>query len=136
MSVKIVKKGSGPSAVNWFRGIVSNVEKGAQEGLEEVSQRGETGVRDFITSRGRPTSGPNGRYRTGEMYSKVGSATTKGKSNFGWINGVKPYYLYQDGGFTHVGSGQWIEGMYAMTDSADNTFEWFKAYMDQVVRDA
>lgn len=136
MTARLVKKGSGPSAVDWFRGIVSNIETGAQQALEDVSSSGETQVKNFITSRGARTSGPRGRVRTGEMYNAVSSKTSPGKSNFGWINGAKPYYMYQEGGFTHVGSGQWIEGMYAITDSADSTFQEFKKRMDQVVRDA
>lgn len=136
MNVRLVKKGTGPDSVAWFQGIVKNIEDGAQRGLEEVSSSGETQVKGFITSRGARTSGPRGRYDTGEMYSKVGSKTSTHVSNFGWINGSKPYFVLQEGGFTHVNSGQWIEGMYAITDSADNTFQQFKAHMDQVVRDA
>lgn len=134
--VSIVVKGSGASPVNWFQGILSSIEKGAQEGLEEVSKTGETQIKNFITTRGARTSGPQGRRRTGDMYNAVAARTNPRVSNFGWINGAKPYYLYQEGGFTHSGSGEWIEGMYAVTDAADNTFQEFKAHMDQVVRDA
>lgn len=133
---RIVKSGSGTSPEQWFKGIVRNVENGAEEGLREVSSEGRTLVQNFIKSRPARTSGPQGRYRTGDMFDSVTGTSDRSKSNFGWLSGAKPYYLFQGGGFTHVGSGQWIQGMYAVTDSADITFQHFKAHMDQVVKNA
>lgn len=136
MKATFVKNGVGPSPEEWFKGVVKNIERGAQEGLDEVSESGETLIKGFITSRGARTSGPRGRYETGAMFNSVAGRTAPGVSNFGWINGMKPYFLFQEGGFRHVNSGEWVQGMYAVSDSADITFEWFKAHMDKVVRDA
>lgn len=133
---RIIKSGSGTSPEQWFSGIVKNVDKGAEEGLKDVSKTGEDLIRNFIYSRPARTSGPSGRYKTGDMSNAVSSRSEARKSNFGWINDVKPYYLFQEGGFTHVGSGEWIKGMYAVTDSADITFEQFKSHMDEVVKNA
>ena len=133
---RFVKSGSGASPEQWFKGIVQNIEKGADEGLKEVSTTGENLIRNFIYTRPARTSGPSGRYRSGGMFNSVSSRDAKGKSNFGWLSDVKPYYLYQEGGFTHYGSGEAVAGMYAVSDAADITFEEFKAHMDKVVRDA
>lgn len=133
--------GDASDPVKWFRGKVVRVEQGAEEVLEQSMGDGAATMKEMIRSRPARTSGPNGRYRTGDMYNDVKSrvypATEKGTitGRFGWIDRRREYYGLQEGGFQHT-SGVEVEGMYAMVDAAELAFREFQRGMDQVVKDA
>ena len=46
------------------------------------------------------------------------------------------YFLYQEGGFKHVWSGQDIEGMYAMKDAGEYAINEMNRVMRQGLRSA
>lgn len=90
--------------------------------FEEEAEVQAEDMRDYIRTRIRPSSSPEGRIRTGDMINSVQARPERHSTQLtvkvGYI-GDKPkkdYYFYQDNGFMHTHAG-WIEGTAAVADS-------------------
>lgn len=110
-------------------------------------------MKDLIASRGRNRSwedswpsraggrrwgsGP-GRIDSGEMFDNVksrveySSDTIKGE--FGWLDNEEMYYLFQEDGFTHFISGEYIPGMLALQDAGIQSQQEFIRRLSLAVR--
>lgn len=125
-------------AVNWARGKIIEVEDGAVEALEAAMQDGAETAIGIIATSGTPKSGRAGRIDTKNMISKVKHRVDRmrrgrARGFFGWLgawnNPDDKYFAYQEGGFEHYKSGEWITGMYAMRDAADYAMESLRRRM-------
>lgn len=98
-------------------------------------------MKELISTRGTAHSGKAGRIDTARMVGAVNSRVSertrdKWRGSFGWISDQQDYFLYQNDGFQHVGSGRMVEAMYAKQDSAEQVWDSLKARLDEVIRRA
>lgn len=87
---------------------------------------------------GRIGSG-RGRVNTGEMRDSVGADVERTRNGvigeFGWLEGT-PYYLkFQEWGFLHAISHEYIEGMDSLRRADQEAFEELMSEIDKIVRD-
>lgn len=107
-----------------------------EKALDTALEQGEDAMKEAIATRGtgrqwsRPwgdrTGSFPGRVDSGDMQSDVrGVVTSKtndsAEGNLGWDENSPDYYAYQEQGFEHVITGEYIEGMRALRDSAELT---------------
>lgn len=133
-----------PDIAKWFRGKVADVDQAGEDVLAQASKRGAEYVRYLITTRGtgrqwvgdwsgwpngiagRTSSSP-GRVADGDMLDAVdswvssggASADAKTRMAFGFTRARQDYFLAQEGGFRHNITGETIEGMHAISDTAE-----------------
>jgi len=98
---------------------IEDVEKKVDQVIQTSSRHGRDLVREFISTRPSAKSGKRGRIETGAMlrgasYKKLG----KGSARFG-MKGGPEWSSYQENGFKHNFSGEWVEGMFAVADAFD-----------------
>ena len=134
--------------VKWYRGKMQSVEDTSGEELEHAMQNGAEYMRYFIATRGtnRPWAwgggNKSGRIESGHMIGEVDHRvdnTVRGKRGFfgwlgAWANPDNDYFRFQEGGFTHNRTGEFIEGMYAMADAAEAAFEELRTRIADRVR--
>lgn len=119
--------------------------------LDRSLQKGEEAMKEAIATRGtgrewshpwgrngRTASKP-GRIDTGEMQGDVRGVITevseqRVEGNLGWDDNSPLYYALQDQGFTHVITGDEIEGMRALRDAAEVTERALLDEVDGIVR--
>ena len=145
VNVKVQYGGDGGDLVKWFRGKVDRIENGNEVIIRNAMHEGAELAKEYIATRGTgrvwqgdwsrfPNATPGrtgsipGRSATGYMMDSITSEVTsfgKGKIQgaFGWINRREDYFAYQEGGFQHAITGEFIEGMYAMYDAAAWTLD-------------
>lgn len=112
--------------VRWYRGKVEALENANVETLEQAAEDGAELMKYFIETRGTEKSGKRGRIEDRDMLNAVTSEVTsrgpgKNQANFGWLKTREDYFALQEGGFEHS-PGVTVEGMYALTDAAEETF--------------
>lgn len=138
--VRATIRGGGTDPLAWFQGKVRAIEKGGQDALDDSMKDGEDAMKSYISTRGTAKSGKRGRIESGQMLDAVhssvvstgvGSATGK----FGWIENTEPYFGYQDVGFQHVNGGS-VEGMNALVDAAEHSWQVFQEKFEQVIKNA
>lgn len=128
--------------VKRFRTAVDRIENGSYKIIAQAMQDGANIMRQMISTRPSAKSGKPGRIDTGHMLSSVSHFTNPGtkagnvSGRFGWIDGGEDYFLYQEAGFTHNRSGEWIEGMYAMQDSGDYVANKLREELRENLRNA
>lgn len=71
---------------------------------------------------GRKSSSTRARVDTGEMLNSIDSkildsSPTKASGEFGWTKNQQEYFIYQDQGFRHWITGEWIYGMEALRNA-------------------
>lgn len=125
----------------WIQEKVDKIEAGNQEILADALQEGEGIMKHNIESRGTSLSGKRGRIETGKMLDAVNSvvrerSNTKFLGAFGWVDKQEDYFVYQENGFHHVGSGRMIEGMYALQDAADEIWVNIREDIERNIRGA
>lgn len=91
---------------------------------------GKEQVQEYISTRGTAKSGKEGRIETAKMLKSVRRKKLRfNKSSaeglFGLGNGPE-YSLFQEKGFRHYLSGQWVEGMFAVTDARDVVLKYLR----------
>lgn len=123
MAKRIRYEGGTGDIVRWYRGKIEAIEKGNADLIAEAARRGEEITKHHIESRG---ISKRGRVDTGRMRDAITSKVSTDTANrvqahFGWLSEKQDYFGYQEGGFTHT-SGKTIEGMYALTDAAEEVF--------------
>lgn len=106
--------------VKWYRGKVAAIQSETRSAMENAAEEGEELVKHYIETRGTEKSGKRGRIDTGDMYDRVTHRVQDRRDgnvriDFGWLTG-RGAEEYQEGGT------QTIEGMYALTDAADEVF--------------
>lgn len=136
----VIRNTSGTEPLQWFRDKVRRIEQGGQEVLQDSMRQGEEAMRNYIATRGTPKSGRAGRIDTGEMYGAVASSVSNtgvGSSTgkFGWIDHTEPYFGYQDVGFNHT-SGIRVEGMNALVDAGEFSWNKLQVSYEQVIKNA
>lgn len=112
--------------VRWYRGKVEAIESANEEALEQAAKEGAELMKHYISTRGTAKSGKAGRIETRDMLNAVTSEVIsrgpgKNQANFGWLKTREDYFALQEGGFEHS-PGVTVEGMYALTDAAEETF--------------
>ena len=107
-----------------------------KQAMDTAMEDGEDALKEAINTRGtgrewtRPwgasgrTGSIPGRVDRGEMLTKAKGATTNVARHevdgvLGWPEDSDEYIAYQDQGFEHVITGEYIEGMMALRDSAE-----------------
>lgn len=80
-----------------------------------------------------------GRIATGKMLDTITSQVDKDskyrvRGRFGWLRGSKPYMAFQDQGFRHVLSGQYIEGMQAVRQGEEEAEIVFQTGAERVAK--
>lgn len=132
--------GDASDPVKWFRAKMAHIEDVSVEAVDQATDDGVTIMKELIETRGtgktwsstwfggdRTASMP-GRVDTGHMRDSVTKNPVKvsGKGNiyggFGWLHHRDDYFAYQEGGFEHWRTGEYVEGMYAMVDAAELAF--------------
>lgn len=107
--------------------------------MDALVKKGAETMQRIIGTVNTTKSGP-GRYETGLMLRTVGWRVEMGDGKivgeFGWLDegGRKPYFLYQEYGFTHVGSGQEIAAMMALQDADVQTREEFMQKLSEAIK--
>lgn len=115
----------------------SIVEKAAEAMrlIIQTSGTGKTWTRP--SSSGRTGSSP-GRVDTGNMLDAVKWRVSSEGGNlvgeFGWLDNQEPYFMYQESGFSHVGSGEWVRGMLALQDASLAAKEEFLTRLANALR--
>lgn len=140
MKVSVKYSGPGTTAETWFEAITKRMYEGVADAIEEGAQRGEKITKHNIETRGTMKSGKRGRVETGKMRDAVNSKTVSRSkkrvtSEFGWIDEYQDYFGLQEDGFNHVG-GVTVDGMYAISDAADEVFQDIESDIDKAIRDA
>lgn len=140
MKVSVKYSGPGTTAQTWFEGLTRNMISGIETVITSAVKEGEEIVKDNIETRGTFKSGKRGRIDTGEMRDAVDSrVTSQGNrgvtGSFGWIGNFEDYFGYQEDGFIHLG-GVEVQGMYAISDAAEEVFRNIDDSIDQVIRNA
>lgn len=140
MKVSVKYSGPGTTAQTWFEGVAKKMVEGIEDIVEEGVARGEQITKHNIESRGTSKSGKRGRIETGAMRDAVDSKITERSKKrvsgeFGWINEFQDYYGYQESGFNHR-SGVSVEGMYALSDAAEEVFSDIEGDVDRVIHGA
>lgn len=142
MSVQI-EYGPGGDPVKWFRGKIQQLEADQEAILERSMDEGAILMKEYISTRGTAKGGARpdnpGRIDTERMLKAVESNVTpygpkRVRGTFGWLSDKADYFKWQEGGFDHVLSGEYIEGMYAMQDAADWALRQYKEDMDEVMK--
>lgn len=126
MSFEVKVTGSSKSLEAWFKESVEDVFGDVGTIVADAVEEGKNITKHNIETRGTAKSGKRGRVRTGEMRDNVKSEMTKksdkeAEGKFGWIDQYEEYYGLQEEGFNHIG-GVTVEGMYALTDAADEVW--------------
>lgn len=112
-----------------------------EEAAERAAEFGAAKMRQYIKSRGTAKSGHEGRIETEKMLEAVGAGEARRTQtgvavNFGWgVDGDKPedYYAYQERGFRHWISGEFIPPMHALLDASVQAREYFYAEIRKIV---
>lgn len=116
-----------PDLTAWFEQKVREITDEVRDAVIDIAQEGADEARNNVATRGTAKSGKAGRIETGRMINSINSEVISSggsevEARFGF-KGEPDYTVYQEGGFTHNRSGEWITGMYAITDAATNAEE-------------
>lgn len=92
----------------------------------------------FFENSGRKMQPTADRVDTGSMRDDIGGRVYRSKRNtisgeVGWINGSESYYKYQEYGFTHWITGQYITGMGALRSAKETTEMVFRDRIEREV---
>lgn len=79
-------------------------------------------MRHIIMTSGTESTNRPGRTESEKMLNSVSRTPVSNdpyavSGQFGWLQDPERYFQYQEDGFTHYQTGQWIEGMHAMFDA-------------------
>lgn len=156
----MTKAGSPDDIAKWFRGKVEKNNAEVNGLLHAAAEFGVELVQQHIATRGthngewepswdtmanakpgRYESEP-GRVAGGEMINAVSSWVSEGGKDgksrmaFGWTHPSerKEYFLAQEGGFTHKITGEYIEGMHAISDAATEVFDWLEGEVKEILK--
>lgn len=140
MKVSVKYSGPGTTAQTWFEGVAKKMIEGMGDVVADAVGEGKEITQHNIETRGTMKSGKRGRIESEDMRNAVSSEiTSKGREGvvgkFGWINEYERYFGLQEEGFKHRG-GVTVDGMYAISDAADEVFKNIEDDFDRIIRDA
>lgn len=140
MRVSVRYMGPGKSLETWFDGLLKKHSEGVADLVEDAVERGEQITKHNIETRGTLKSGKRGRVVSGAMRDAVDSEVTERsrdrvRGKFGWIKDFEDYFGYQELGFEHRG-GVTVDGMYALSDAAEEVFADVEEDIDRIIRDS
>lgn len=123
----------------WVEDKVNRLTDSAKEAIREGAKEGEDLTKLHIENRGTAKSGKQGRIETGRMRDAVSSRVDKDtdteiEASFGWLDDRATYFGLQERGFTHV-SGVNVEGMFALSDAADQVSREIERKLGRAVKD-
>ena len=123
----------------YVKAIPERILDAGEDMTREASREGARQMRDFIGSRGTALSGKRGRVESGEMLSNVRNTAervgaTRVRARWGWLNVKRPYFRFQEQGFTHWYTREDVEPMHALLDSFIRTRTEFIANIAKRVR--
>ena len=128
--------------VKWLIDSTKRLNDAVVETARNVSEKGENITKYRIETSGIAKSGKRGRVESGRMRDAVSSSTSltgvgSARAEFGWLHWEdrEPYFMYQDRGFTHYKSKEYIEGMYALADAADEVVADLKEDLKRKIDD-
>lgn len=138
--IKVKFNGNGDPR-KWVESKVSKIESANRESMTQAVTESSQLMKEHISNRGTAHSGKRGRIETAKMVGAVNSTVSertqqKWSGAFGWLTERESYFLYQEDGFTHLGAGRKVEGMYAMRDAGDQVWDQLKAKLEANVRGA
>lgn len=122
-----------------------------QGAMDTAMERGEEAMKEAVATRGtgktwsRPwgrngrTGSHPGRIDSGDMQAEVRGIITESsdnhvEGNLGWDENSEAYIAYQDQGFEHVITGDYIEGMSALRDGAELARNVLLEEVDNIVK--
>lgn len=108
--------------------------------VENAVEAGENVTKHHIETRGTEGTGKRGRVETGRMRDSVGSRMDEQSASglqgrFGWLDEQPEYARFQEPGFTHT-SGITVEGMFALSDAAEEVVQDLRDDIDKIVRNS
>jgi hypothetical protein len=113
-------QGSPESLLGWGTAVEQEIKALILAIMDEVMEEAAGKMRDFISSRGLPSSKGSGRIDTGTMLASVDSEVTVDGENisgkFGWLSGGEVYFLAQEEGAV-LWNGGVIMPMLALYDA-------------------
>lgn len=140
MKVSVKYSGPGTTAQTWFEGVAKKMIEGMGDVVADAVGEGKEISQHNIDTRGTLKSGKRGRIETGKMRDAVDSEISRKdktgvSGRFGWIKEYEKYFGLQEEGFEHRG-GVTVDGMYAISDAADEVFKNIEDDFDRIIRDA
>ena len=122
--------------VAWEREVEGAVEEAVHETVQEGAKLMQDYILEATTKTGEDREahgrGVAGRYETGNMYRDVEAEVTRESytivGRWGWINGARDYYLYQEGGT------RFIQGMNALGGSFIRAYDSLKGRLQRITR--
>jgi hypothetical protein len=120
-----------------FRDIKAEMDNISDSARQVAISAGETGARmaeNLTRTRPSPRSGKRGRVETGRMADSFKSEVVKDSPNeivveFGSLEDVQKYFVYQtETGFTFF-DGTWVEPTYAMRDATEHAKELIEQWV-------
>lgn len=134
--------GAGFSAAfsSWFRENVNQMTSDITQAVEDAVEAGDNITKHHIETRGTAKSGKRGRVETGAMRDAVTHRMDKKTAlevsgRFGWLSEKPEYAQYQEPGFEHRG-GVTVEGMFALSDAAEEVITDLEADITKIVRNS
>lgn len=122
------------------RNITESMEREVPNIVEDAAKAGAEAMREAIEQDSQTSwvgTGPyagQGRQDTGDFRSKIDHEVkeyqTSAKGEYGWINTREDYYLYQEHGFRHWITTNWIPGVRSLYYGAERV----KAVMFERIR--
>lgn len=131
--------GFGSALRAWYEEKIAGVDKALAEVAEDTAEKGKNLTQYHIETRGTAKSGKRGRVQTGLMRDSVSGVSertgrNKARAQFGWISKSPDYAIFQERGFNHPG-GNYVEGMFALADAADEVVFDLKEDLEKRIRD-
>lgn len=129
----------GRQLFEWVESKLTRLTDQAKDAIREGAKEGEDLTKLHIETRGTAKSGKQGRIETGRMRDAVSSRIEKDtdteiEASFGWLDDRANYFGLQERGFTHT-SGVDVEGMFALSDAADQVVRDIERKLGKAVKD-
>lgn len=129
----------GRQLFEWIESKLNRLTDQAKDAIREGAKEGEDLTKLHIETRGTAKSGKQGRIETGRMRDAVTSRVEKDtdteiEASFGWLDDRANYFGLQERGFTHT-SGVDVEGMFALSDAADQVVRDIERKLGKAVKD-
>lgn len=113
-------QGNPAAFMDWGNGIEKLVKREVQMIMDDVVNEAAQKMREFISSRGLPSSEGAGRVKSGEMLNSVAAKINVGgdiiEGTFGWLESGEIYFLAQEEGAV-LWNGGVIMPMLALYDA-------------------
>lgn len=132
-------KGFGDALKTWIEEKVTGVDEAVMEVAQDTAEKGKNITQYNVEITGTAKSGKRGRIESGVMRDAISgqaerTGRNKARAEFGWISKAPAYVPFQEQGFNHRG-GNYVEGMFALADAADEVLADLKEDLDRRLKD-